>query len=176
MNPPASAVLKICLLGEYGVGKTSLANRWVQDQFSDIYRSTLGVRTLACTAVWQSGFRQRCVVWDVMGEPKLSELTRRYLTGAHIGLFLVDGLRRHTLLSALDMAAEANTLFSGAMRQVLVLTKVDQRSDWQIQPDEIAASTAPALPVVLTSSRDSVGFDALATVLGFSIEVPPGAG
>ena len=79
MKPDATPTLKICLLGEYGVGKSSLANRWVFDQFSEVYTSTIGVRTLACTAVWQDRRRQRCVVWDVVGEPSLSELTRRYL-------------------------------------------------------------------------------------------------
>ena len=53
MKPDATPTLKICLLGEYGVGKSSLANRWVFDQFSEVYTSTIGVRTLACTAVWQ---------------------------------------------------------------------------------------------------------------------------
>ena len=170
MKPDPAPTLKVCLLGEYGVGKSSLANRWVFDQFSEVYRSTIGVRTLACTAVWQDGRRQRCVVWDVVGEPKLSDMTRRYMVGAHIALFLADGLRTRTLNSAIDMANDAGALFADAMKRVLVLTKLDQRSDWQVNQSEIDELRLHSLPIALTSSRDALGFDSLSDVLGFSIE------
>lgn len=170
MKPDPNPTLKICLLGEYGVGKSSLANRWVFDQFGEVYRSTIGVRTLACTAVWQDGRRQRCVVWDVAGEPRLSDMTRRYMVGAHITLFLADGLRSRTLNSAIDMATEAGTLFADTMKRVLVLTKLDQRSDWQVNQSEIDDLRFHGLPNALTSSRDALGFDSLSDVLGFSIE------
>ena len=108
MNSDSASALKICLLGEYGVGKSSLAERWVFDRFSALYKSTIGVRTLACTAVWRSDQRrQRCVVWDVVGEPVLSELTRRYMVGADIALFVADGLRPRTLTAALTLAAQS---------------------------------------------------------------------
>jgi small GTP-binding protein len=170
MNPDSTTVLKICLLGEFGVGKSSLANRLVLDEFSEVYRSTIGVRTLACTAVWRNGTRQRCVVWDVVGEPTLSDLTRRYLVGAQVVLFLADGLRKRTLKAALAMAEEAGALHPADMRRVLVLTKLDQRAEWQISQEDIDEAAGHGISIALTSSRDSVGFDALAEVLGFTIE------
>lgn len=175
MNPDSTAVLKICLLGEFGVGKSSLANRLVLDDFSEVYRSTIGVRTLACTAVWRNGTRQRCVVWDVVGEPTLSDLTRRYLVGAQVVLFLADGLRKRTLKAALTMADEAGVLYPTTMRRVLVLTKLDQRADWQVSLEDIDAAAGHGIAMALTSSRDALGFDALSEVLGFTIEAADGA-
>ncbi|MGL5074895.1 MAG: Rab family GTPase, partial [Waterburya sp.] len=35
---------KICLLGDFNVGKTSLIRRFVEDKFSDQYLSTVGVK------------------------------------------------------------------------------------------------------------------------------------
>lgn len=170
MKPDAAPTLKICLLGEYGVGKSSLANRWVFDQFSEVYASTIGVRTLACTAVWQGGRRQRCVVWDVVGEPSLSALTRRYMVGADISLFVADGLRSRTLKTALALAAEAGTAFPTDMKRALVLTKLDQRSLWQITQTDIDDAGNQGMPLALTSSRDALGFDSLVEIMGFSIE------
>ena len=170
MKPDPAPALKICLLGEYGVGKSSLANRWVFDQFSEVYKSTIGVRTLASTAVWRDGRRQRCVVWDVVGEPALSELTRRYMVGADISLFVADGLRSRTLNTALALAAEAGKAFPTGMKRALVLTKLDQRSLWQITQSDIDHAGNQGMPLALTSSRDASGFDSLVDILGFSIE------
>ena len=41
MNQPAR---KVCLLGDFGVGKTSLVARYVRNTFSDKYLTTVGVK------------------------------------------------------------------------------------------------------------------------------------
>lgn len=171
MKSNPASTLKICLLGEYGVGKSSLAERWVFDRFSEVYKSTIGVRTLACTAVWRNDQRrQRCVVWDVVGEPALSELTRRYIVGADFALFVADGLRPRTLTAALTLASQAGAAFPTGMKRALVLSKLDLRNDWQINQADIDHAGNQGMPLALTSSRDVLGFDSLAEIMGFSIQ------
>ena len=36
---------KICLIGDWGVGKTSLIRKFVLDQYDDIYLATFGTKT-----------------------------------------------------------------------------------------------------------------------------------
>jgi GTPase SAR1 family protein len=40
----ATKTRKMCMIGDYGVGKTSLIRRFVEKQFSDQYLSTVGVK------------------------------------------------------------------------------------------------------------------------------------
>ena len=69
---------KLCMLGDFGVGKTSLVSRFVHSTFSDKYLTTIGVKvdtkeialTVAACASWYLGYRRaqssRCVEHDLL--------------------------------------------------------------------------------------------------------------
>src|ERR1700733_11841325 len=89
---------KVCLLGPFGVGKTSLIRRYVQSIFSDAYLTTVGVKidkkmlTVGTEAV-------TLVLWDIAGEDDVTSIRMSYVRGA-AGYFLVaDGTRAETLES-----------------------------------------------------------------------------
>ncbi|KAJ1616746.1 P-loop containing nucleoside triphosphate hydrolase protein, partial [Pavlovales sp. CCMP2436] len=42
MAPPKKVLLKVLILGDSGVGKTSLMNRYVSSKFSNQYKATIG--------------------------------------------------------------------------------------------------------------------------------------
>ena len=62
---------KICLLGDSSVGKTSLIRRYVLDQFSDNYLSTIGAKVTKKDLTYQFGDRTvnlSLLIWDIMGQ------------------------------------------------------------------------------------------------------------
>lgn len=99
---------KIVVLGDFGVGKTSLIRRYVLDEFSEAYRATIGVHLYKHADTLtdaQSPVPVSLVVWDIEGAPLPSDQTRRYIVGAS-GAVVVGDLTRADPFSAMWEAAD----------------------------------------------------------------------
>jgi small GTP-binding protein len=93
---------KICLLGDFSVGKTSLIRRFVERQFSDRYLSTIGVKISQKTLECQRPDRQEQVkvhmlIWDLEGNTKFKSITPMHLQGASSAVIVADVTRHVTL-------------------------------------------------------------------------------
>jgi len=99
---------KVIVLGDFGVGKTSLIRRYVLDEFSDQYRATLGVHLYKHTDVIPiAGTDQhiRLVLWDIEGAPLPGEQMMRYSLGAS-GAVVVGDLSREDMAEPMRRAAD----------------------------------------------------------------------
>ena len=72
---------KVCVLGSFGVGKTSLVRRYVQSIFSDTYLTTVGVKVDKKTLTVDSG-EVTLVLWDIAGEDDINAIRMTYVRGA----------------------------------------------------------------------------------------------
>ncbi|MEA5498577.1 MAG: Rab family GTPase [Limnoraphis robusta] len=120
---------KICLVGDFGVGKTSLIRRFVDRQFSDQYLSTVGVKIsrkqvdLVATDT-QSEHSIQLLIWDLEGHTKFKGITPSYLQGASGVVVVGDVTRSDTL----DHIPEHIDLFLSVNPKgwiVIALNKVD---------------------------------------------------
>jgi len=99
---------KIVVLGDFGVGKTSLIRRYVLDDFSEEYRATIGVHLYKhkdTLATARPPVAVSLVVWDIEGAPLPDDRTRGYLVGAS-GAIVVGDLTRADPFSAMWEAAD----------------------------------------------------------------------
>jgi len=93
---------KICLVGDFGVGKTSLIRRFVDRQFSDQYLSTVGVKIsrktvdLAEFTSEKTGSVQ-LLIWDIEGHTKFKAIAPSYLQGASGVVIVADVTRQETV-------------------------------------------------------------------------------
>ncbi|MBD2012633.1 GTP-binding protein [Microcoleus sp. FACHB-53] len=93
---------KICMLGDFSVGKTSLIRRFVDRQFSDQYLSTVGVKISRKTVECQL-FEQKkqvniqLLIWDLEGNTKFKAVTPTYLQGASSAVVVADINRQVTI-------------------------------------------------------------------------------
>ncbi|MEN9518605.1 MAG: hypothetical protein RLZZ381_1193 [Cyanobacteriota bacterium] len=91
---------KICLLGDFNVGKTSLVRRFIEDKFSDRYLSTVGVKvsrkSLNVTTDTQR-HQLNLLIWDLEGNTKFKSITPNYLKGASGSIIVADLSRSDTL-------------------------------------------------------------------------------
>ena len=85
----ADFVLKICLLGEGGVGKTSLVYRFIENRFSRDFKSTLGVNLLK-KKVSIDGKEVSAQIWDLGGQQAYRKLRKLYLEGSQGALVIFD--------------------------------------------------------------------------------------
>jgi small GTP-binding protein len=131
---------KICMLGAFGVGKTSLVRRFVDTIFSDNYLTTVGVKldkkTLAVGAETVN-----LILWDIAGEDDTSAVRTTYLRGSAGYLLVADGTRASTLDVACSIHSRAEAEI-GRVPFMLLVNKCDLRSEWAIPEsrlDELAA-------------------------------------
>ncbi len=87
---------KICLVGDYGVGKTSLIRRFVERQFRDEYLSNVGVKISRKTLELAEA-NVRMLIWDLEGSTKFQTIVPTYLQAAMGAVIVVDLSRRETL-------------------------------------------------------------------------------
>ncbi len=121
---------KVCLLGAFGVGKTSLVRRFVSGCFSERYLSTVGVK-IDRKEVTAGGRRARLLVWDIHGEETFRRIPAAYLRGASGLMFVVDGTRAGTLDVAAGIVRRVEEEIGRAPR-VFLANKHDLRDDWEL--------------------------------------------
>ena len=90
-----SAAAKVMLLGDIGVGKSSLARRLVFDRFETDYKSTIGVDVLSCDVLTALG-PLRLILWDTDGDFGMSVFETVYLKGASAAVVVADASRPAT--------------------------------------------------------------------------------
>ncbi|MFW9998073.1 MAG: Rab family GTPase, partial [Candidatus Odinarchaeota archaeon] len=107
--------LKILILGEEAVGKTSLIRQYVEGSFEHDYKTTLGADVKSKTVLLENyptiGKKTKFVLqlWDIAGKARLSSYKKFYFSDAS-GVFLVfDTTRRDTLAKLLSWVEEINT-------------------------------------------------------------------
>jgi len=95
---------KICLLGDYSVGKTSLVRRYVKGRFDEKYLSTVGVK-VDYKLIELEEFSINLIIWDLAGGSEFENYEVNYLRGAAAALLVCD-LTRSETLSYLSKYAE----------------------------------------------------------------------
>ncbi|MDC0832081.1 GTP-binding protein [Geitlerinema sp. CS-897] len=93
---------KICMVGDFSVGKTSLIRRFVEEKFSDRYLSTVGVKISrkAVEVVPEDAAEPKKIqllIWDLEGHTKFKSIAPSYLQGAKGALIVADVTRGETI-------------------------------------------------------------------------------
>ncbi|WP_431275576.1 Rab family GTPase [Variovorax ureilyticus] len=148
---------KICLLGAFGVGKTSLVRRYVDTIFSDTYLTTVGVK-IDKKMVTVGAEEMALILWDIAGEDEVAAVRVTYLRGAAGYLLVVDGTRPETL----DTAESIQRRIVAELGQVpffVLLNKSDLQEDWALSPARIEALEAEGWTFRRTSAKTGIGVE-----------------
>jgi small GTP-binding protein len=142
---------KICLLGGFGVGKTSLVSQFVHSIFSDKYLTTIGVK-IEKKSVSLPDTRVEMVIWDLYGHDEFQKLRVSYLRGASGYLLVADGTRRATLDTVMEVQRLAEETL-GRVPFILAVNKADLRSQWEIDEEAIENRRSAGWRVLETSAK-----------------------
>jgi small GTP-binding protein len=99
---PMSISKKVCLLGDFAVGKTSLVRRFIYNLFDDRYLSTIGVKVSRKTVDVprvDEIVELSMMLWDLAGSNEFDQARKSYLRGAAGALLVCDVTRPQTLAS-----------------------------------------------------------------------------
>lgn len=159
---------KICMVGVFGTGKTSLVQQYVHSIFSVKYHSTVGVK-IDRKAVEVSGTQVSMVLWDLAGKDAEQDIPQSYLRGSHGVLYVVDGTRRETLEQLPELEKLVREA-AGAVPSLVALNKADLTGEWRLSAADEAGLKARGLEVLRTSAKtgdaveDAFGWLARATL------------
>jgi small GTP-binding protein len=148
---------KICMLGSFAVGKTSLVRRFVESIYSDVYQTTVGVK-IDKKNVKVAEKEVSLVLWDIYGEDDYQKMRWTYLRGASGFLLVADGTRRATLEKAVSLEQRAREE-AGAIPFVLVINKSDLLRDWELDPALESQLAAQEWNILRTSAKTGEGVE-----------------
>jgi len=160
---------KICLLGDFAVGKTSLVRRFVHNRFDDQYISTIGVKVSRKTVMAPANgevAELTMMLWDLAGSQEFSSVTSSYLRGAS-GAILVCDLTRADTLPSLQRYAEEIRKVCGPVQLIVAANKSDIPEQHLLTAEQVAAvAQTLQAPHFFTSAKVGNEVDEVFRLLG----------
>ena len=164
-HQPREVRLKIVFLGDGGVGKTSIARRYLGESFRTDYRATIGadfyVRKDTYTFQGLGTFKFHWQIFDLAGQPTFKQVRPIYYQRAKAAIMVFDVSRPETFYSIPNWLKEFWTHAGGAYPFILVGNKIDLRSQMACLSPEYGQRYAQTLsrslgfpiPYVETSAK-----------------------
>lgn len=122
---------KVILTGSFGVGKTSLFNRFIYQQFTDKYMTTIGVKVNK-KDISVEDEEVSMLLWDIAGEISQDKVPASYFLGASGIVYVVDLSRRSTFDNMVTDVQFLTDLLPDASL-IIVANKLDLVSAEQLE-------------------------------------------
>lgn len=97
MNPGKRLTLKLILIGDGGVGKTSIIQQYVHAAFAHDYKITIGLDVTAKTVYLEDGTSAQLSIHDIGGQERFASVRNLFYKGAHLSMAVYDITREQTL-------------------------------------------------------------------------------
>lgn len=137
---------KIVITGHFGVGKTSLFNRFISNTFSEKYLTTIGVR-VDKKMVQVDGEDISLIIWDLAGEVSQEKVPRSYFLGASAVIYVFDLSRPATFSRLADDLQYIDTVLPDVL-----IRKVGNKKDL-VDEATLADIHTQTQPDLFTSAR-----------------------
>lgn len=157
---------KIVLTGCFGVGKTSLFNRFLYQKFSEKYLTTIGVK-VDKKVVEVNGNKLSLLIWDIAGEVVQEKVPQSYFLGSSAIIYVFDLTRPSTWLNIQADLDYLQNLLHGVLIKI-VGNKLDLVTDGQLE------NMQTELPVpwdILTSAKTGENVEYLFQEIGRNLIV-----
>ena len=146
---------KVCMIGAFATGKTSLVARYVKGIYSDKYQTTIGVK-IDKKVVSTKDQVLNLILWDIYGEDEYQNVRMSYLRGASGFILVVDGTRQETLGIALELKQKVEDHI-GKVPFVMVLNKSDLSEDWELTDADLEDLKENNWDIVRGSAKTGLG-------------------
>ncbi|KAI8338608.1 P-loop containing nucleoside triphosphate hydrolase protein [Chlamydoabsidia padenii] len=157
--PAGTLEAKVVILGRTGVGKTSLAIRYVQKTFSPNISSTIGASFMTKKLIVDE-CRVRLQIWDTAGQERFRAMTSLYYREAAAAILVYDITSSESFQDLLSWVEELKAKTSKDLLIYIVGNKVDCESDRAVSLDyvqEYVRNTLGVVPVFEVSAKEDEG-------------------
>ena len=150
------AKYKLVFLGDQGVGKTCLINRFVYDSFDKNYQATIGIDFLSKT-MYLEDRTVRLQLWDTAGQERFRSLIPSYIRDSSVAVVVYDTTARASFLDSAKWIADVRAERGDDVVVVLVGNKTDLADRRQVSVEEgEAKARAERVLFVETSAKAGV--------------------
>ncbi|MCA1992551.1 MAG: GTP-binding protein [Coleofasciculus sp. S288] len=148
---------KVCMVGAFATGKTSLVARFVSSIYSDVYQTTVGVK-IDKKLVHLAEREVNLILWDIQGEDDFQKLRLSYLRGLSGYLLVVDGTRRATLEKAFTIQQIVEETV-GTVPFIVILNKSDLMDEWEVDSTAMDEISKRGWMVIQGSAKTGMGVE-----------------
>jgi small GTP-binding protein len=161
-------VLKLVLLGDPGVGKTSLISQFVHSRFRHSYQLTVGLDISSKQVKLKDGRTVTLSINDIGGQARFAAIRHMFFKGAHLAMFVYDVTRAETLENIMDpwykeLMEYCNQpdLTKSAIQTILVGNKTDLEDYRMIEEEEgeEVAERMNAIGHISASAKENIKVD-----------------
>ncbi len=161
-------IKKILIIGNHGVGKTSLATRYVENKFSDAYLSTIGVNIMKKNIILSDHDGNMAAValmlWDVEGTNKNQNIPLHYAKGCNAFIVVVDATRPQTLEN-LQQHLDYIHNFDVAIPFIIAINKSDLESVVTLESVAFKRKYSNCVDIIKTSAKEDDNVEKLFTLI-----------
>eukprot|EP00331_Platyophrya_macrostoma_P015043 CAMPEP_0176475994 /NCGR_PEP_ID=MMETSP0127-20121128/43905_1 /TAXON_ID=938130 /ORGANISM="Platyophrya macrostoma, Strain WH" /LENGTH=190 /DNA_ID=CAMNT_0017871631 /DNA_START=38 /DNA_END=606 /DNA_ORIENTATION=+ len=160
MEPTSkSHIVKVCILGSSGVGKSSILKRFVSNEFDDSEQTTLGAAFMDKTITY-SGHTFKFQIWDTAGQEKYAPLAHMYYRDTHVALLVYDITSRDSFSALKEWHKELSERGPKNVLEVCVGNKIDLITKEQVDSETAKTFTNSIGGILkLTSAKENKGID-----------------
>lgn len=155
---------KICMVGSFATGKTSLVARFVKSIYSEIYQTTVGVK-IDKKVIQIKQQQLTLMLWDLNGEDEFQKVQLSYLRGSSGYFLVVDGTRRDTLYTAFTLQKKVEASI-GNVPFILILNKTDLVDEWDLDDITMELISKKDWSVIKGSAKTGLGVEEAFMSLG----------
>ncbi|OWR49440.1 Ras-related protein Rab-23 [Danaus plexippus plexippus] len=126
--------LKVVIVGDGGVGKSSMIQRYCRGTFTRDYKKTIGVDFLE-RQIDIDGEEVRLMLWDTAGQEEFDAITKAYYRGAHACVLAFSTTDRDSFLALHSWKLKVENE-CGEIPTIIVQNKIDLMDQCVVGPDE----------------------------------------
>ncbi|MHA1650551.1 MAG: GTP-binding protein [Candidatus Helarchaeota archaeon] len=148
-------ILKLCVLGDGAVGKTSLIIQHVDKRFEEEYKPTIGFDiALKTMKIQEEGIEAELLIWDIAGQAIFEKIREEYLQGTNGAMILFDLTRKETLDHVKDWLHELIN-YAGKVPFIVIGNKADLADERKVSEEEgkTLAKEIGAIEYIETSAK-----------------------
>ena len=147
--------LKLIILGDSGVGKTNIIQRYISDTFNTETRATVGVEFFVKNYRVNNDII-KLEIWDTAGQERYKSITSAYYKGSRGALIVYDITRTITFEDIEKWKNEINEKVKGSLKLMLIGNKCDLKDERKVSIEEaLEKAKLLNMPLMETSALDS---------------------
>lgn len=130
------AEVKVTVIGDGAVGKSSLIRRWAQNKFQRSYLKTLGV-DITDKVIDVGGGQLKMVMWDIAGQEEYKQFRSAFYSGTQAVVMVADVTNPATFESLPQWRDEVEQFVNQGLPSIFLANKCDLVEERKVLADEV---------------------------------------
>ena len=150
--------LKLLIIGDSNVGKTSMLLNYTDNYFPESHLATIGVE-YKVKEIKTDKYNIALQIWDTAGQERFRSITKSFFRNTNGILFVYDITSRRSFQSLKDWIKDSEMHDSG-FEKILVGNKIDLEAKREVQTDELKEyGLKKKIDIIETSAKERINID-----------------